>query len=89
MMSCAGVKGPRLMAELTYEVSFEGVASPTLRAVFADHELTTGPGRTIVRCPHEALSTVIERIEEFGLELLDVRLVAGRPAEGPEASPSG
>jgi hypothetical protein len=34
--------------------------------------------RTIVRCPHGALGTVMARIEEFGLELLDVRLVASR-----------
>lgn len=85
MMSRAGVKGPRLMAELRYEVSFEGVASPTLRAAFAEHELATGPGRTIVRCPPDALSTVIARIEEFGLELLDVRLVA----EGTDDEASG
>lgn len=85
MMSRAGAKGPRLMAELRYEVSFEGVASPTLRAAFAEHELATGPGRTIVRCPPDALSAVIARIEEFGLELLDVRLVA----EGTDDEASG
>ena len=49
----------------------------------------TGPGRTIVRCPHDALTTVIARIEEFGLELLDVRLVAEHPAEGGDSSPDG
>jgi hypothetical protein len=38
----------------------------------------TGTRRTIVRCPHGALGTVMARIEEFGLELLDVRLVASR-----------
>ncbi len=72
------------MADLTYEVSFLGVASPTLRAAFVGCELVTGTGRTIVRCPHDELGTVMARIEEFGLELLDVRLVAGRPAEGPD-----
>ena len=78
------------MADLTYEVSFKGVASPTLRAAFVDCELVTGTGHTIVRCPHAALSAVMARIEEFGLELLDVRLVAGqpgRPADDPD-SPS-
>jgi hypothetical protein len=77
------------MAELTYEVSFLGVASPTLRAAFVGCELVTGTGRTTVRCPHDEFRTVLARIEEFGLELLDVRLVAGRPAEGPDAPPSG
>ena len=61
------------MADLTYEVSFLGVASPTLRAAFVGCELVTGTGRTIVRCPRDELGTVMARIEEFGLELLDVR----------------
>ncbi len=63
------------MAELTYEVSFKGVASPTLQAAFPDCELATGPGLTRLRCTHDALNEVITRIEEFGLELLDVRLI--------------
>ena len=37
------------MADLTYEVSFKGVASPTLRAAFADHDLSVGSGLTLVR----------------------------------------
>jgi hypothetical protein len=64
------------MAELRYEVSFKGVASPTLRAAFDDCELCTGTGVTLVRCPQAVLHTVLARIEEFGLELIDVRLVA-------------
>jgi hypothetical protein len=87
MMSIASVRGHSTVADLTYEVSFEGVASPTLQAAFVDCELLTGTRRTIVRCPHGALGTVMARIEEFGLELLDVRLVAGRPADHPD-SPS-
>jgi hypothetical protein len=69
------------MAELSYEVSFKGVASPTLRAAFADHELEAGAGITVVQCPKAALHTVIARIEEFGLELVDVRLVAAHPTD--------
>ena len=69
------------MAELTYEVSFKGVASPTLRAAFVDCELDAGMGVTSVRCSQDALRTVISRIEEFGLELLDVRLIAGLPTD--------
>jgi hypothetical protein len=76
------------MADLTYEVAFEGVASPTLRAAFVDCDLVAGTGRTVVRCPHGALGTVMARIEEFGLELLDVRLVAGRPGNHSD-SPRG
>ena len=68
------------MAELRYEVSFKGVASPTLRAAFTDCELGTGVGTTWVRCQHDALRQVIARIADLGLELLDVRLIAQHPA---------
>jgi hypothetical protein len=40
------------MADLSYEVSFKGVASPTLRAAFMDCEQGTGVGTTWVRCTH-------------------------------------
>ena len=68
------------MAELTYEVSFKGVAGPTLRAAFGDCELGTGAGTTCVRCTHDALRDVIGRLEDLGLELLDVRLIAEHAA---------
>jgi hypothetical protein len=79
------------MADLRYELSFKGVASPTLRAAFADCELDRGSGVTMVRCGHDELRGVMARIEELGLELLDVRLVAEHPDEhGPHRnSPSG
>jgi len=67
------------MADLTYEVTFKGVASPTLRAAFAEHDLSTGSGLTLVRCAQPDLSDVLSRIEELGLELLDVRLIADQP----------
>jgi hypothetical protein len=64
------------MAELTYEVSFKGVASATLQAAFEDVELKTGTGVTSLRCSSDDLRPVLARIEELGLELLDVRLLA-------------
>jgi len=66
----------RLVADVRYAVSFKGVASPTLRAAFTDYELEDGTGVTIVRCTQEALRAVLDRIEEFGLVLTDVRTVA-------------
>jgi hypothetical protein len=69
------------MADLRYEVSFKGVASPTISAAFADCEVDSGPGRTLVRCSPTALRGVITRIEELGLDLLDLRLVAVHPGE--------
>jgi hypothetical protein len=67
------------LADLRYEVSFKGIASDTLRAAFAPYELDAGAGVTLVRCSRAALSPVISRIEDLGLELLDVRLVADHP----------
>ena len=64
------------MADLRYEVSFKGVASADIRAAFGDCEADTGTGITILRCPKKDLGTVITRIEDLGLELLEVRLVA-------------
>jgi hypothetical protein len=66
------------MAELTYEVSFKGVASPTICAAFGDCELGTGVGTTWVRCMHDSIRDILTRIEDLGLELLDVRLIADR-----------
>jgi hypothetical protein len=63
------------MSDASYEVSFKGVASPTLRAGFVDYELRDEPGTTIVRCPQEALRTVMTLIEDFGLVLVEVNLL--------------
>jgi hypothetical protein len=65
------------MADLVYEVSFKGAASNELRAAFDDCELEAGPGTTMLRVGHDSLQDVLGRIQSFGLELLDVRLVAG------------
>ena len=73
------------MADLTYEVSFKGVASPTLRAAFVDCDVTAGVGTTSVRCTHAALREVIARIEDFRLELIGVRLIAGAAEHHPPA----
>lgn len=64
------------MADLRYELSFKGTASPTLRGAFSEFDLRDGPGITFVCCAQEALPVVIDRIQELGLELLDVRLIA-------------
>ena len=69
------------MADLKYEVSFKGVASPTLRAAFSDCEPGAGSGVTLLRCTRDALRGVMARIEEFGLELIDVRLLAEHSAD--------
>jgi hypothetical protein len=75
------------MAELSYELSFKGVASDTLRAAFEPFEPIAGGGVTRVRCPHGEVGTVIARIEELGLVLLDVHLLADQSADQRAVSP--
>lgn len=65
------------MAELIYEVCFKGVASVPLRSAFDDCTLLIAPGRTVVRCNPRLLHDVLDRLQSFGLELLDLHLVAG------------
>jgi hypothetical protein len=43
-----------------------------LRAAFDDCEVETRPGSTILRCPHDSLRGVLDRIQDLGLDLLDV-----------------
>jgi hypothetical protein len=37
-----------------------------------------------VRCSHDELHGVITRIEELGLDLLEIRLIAGIAASDPQ-----
>ena len=64
------------MADLNYRLTFKGAASPTLRSAFANCQLETDDGVTMVRCTPKALNRVIAQIQDLGLELLDVHLVA-------------
>jgi len=65
------------MAELHYVLTFKGAASPTLQCAFANCDIDASSGVTIVRCAHSDLSNVIAQIQDLGLELLEVHLVAG------------
>ena len=69
------------MAALVYEVSFKGTASASLRAGFDDCVVSAGHGLTVLRCPPDLVNDVLERLGSFGLELLDVNLVAELTAE--------
>jgi hypothetical protein len=64
------------VAALVYEVSFKGTASTTLRASFDDCVVRAGHGLTVVCCRPDLVNAVLERLGSFGLELLEVRLVA-------------
>ena len=63
----------------TYEITFLGQAGTTLRAEFDDCELTIGPGSTTLRAElpdRGALAGLMERINNLGLDVIDVSLVA-------------
>ena len=67
------------MRPLTYEITFSGQAGRTLRAQFDDCEVTTSPETTTLRAElpdPAALSGLIGRIVGFGLQIIDVHLVA-------------
>jgi len=63
----------------TYEITFLGQASITLRTEFEDCEVTIGPGITTVRAElpgRGALSGLMARVNSLGLDVIDVSLVA-------------
>jgi len=66
----------------TYEITFMGKAGDALRAEFDDCEVRIGPGTTTLRAElpdQSALSGLMDRISGFGLEVIDVSLVAPTP----------
>jgi hypothetical protein len=68
----------------TYEITFLGQASTTLRTEFEDCEVTIGPGTTTVRAElpdRGALSGLMERINSLGLDVIDVSMVAPPPGK--------
>ena len=72
------------MQAQTYEITFLGQASTTLRTEFEDCEVTIGPGTTTVRAElpdRGALSGLMERISSLGLDVIDVSLVAPPPGD--------
>ena len=72
------------MRSQTYEITFLGQAGSTLSAAFDDCEVTVGPGTTTLRAslPDQgALYGLMERINDLGLKVIDVSLVAQPPGE--------
>ena len=70
------------MRSNTYEITFVGQAGDTLRAEFDECDVTIGRGTTTLRAElpdQAALSGLMERITGFGLEVIDVSVVAPPP----------
>ena len=66
------------MGSRTYEISFAGRASPTVRAEFDDCHVTSGPSATTLRAelPDQcALSGLIQRIIDLRLEITQLLLI--------------
>ena len=67
------------MGSRTYEISFAGRASPTVRAEFDDCQVTSGPSATTLRAelPDQcALSGLIQRIIDLRLEITHLLLIS-------------
>ena len=72
------------MRSQTYEITFMGQAGTTLRAEFDDCTVTVGPGTTTLRAElpdQAALAGLVQRITGFGLEVVDLHVVARPPAQ--------
>jgi len=72
-----------MMAPHTYEITFSGPVGTTLRAEFDDCQVTVGPDTTTLRADlpdPAALCGLVQRITGFGLEIVDVHLIAPAPA---------
>jgi len=76
----------------TYEITFLGQASTTLRAEFDDCEVIIGPGTTTLRAElsdRAALSGLMERINSLGLDVIDVSLAAQPAGQLPGTAGGG
>ena len=59
---------------MVYEVSVRGEMSDVLGATFTECVIAAGHGITTVRFRPEALREVLDRFQDFGLDLIDLRL---------------
>jgi hypothetical protein len=73
------LRGAKLVPSRTYEITFAGEAGAIVRAEFDDCEVRVSPGATTLRlelADQGALHGLIQRIASFGLDLIDVSVVA-------------
>jgi hypothetical protein len=77
------VTKPGEVTEGTYVITVRGVAGPWVRGVFDDTEVSVVGDTTVLRragADQAALHGLLRRIEELGLELIDVRREPAGPA---------
>jgi hypothetical protein len=67
-----------------YEIRIRGRLSETMQTAFEEFEVTTEPVETVLHgqvLDQAALHGLLDRIAALGLELVEVRRVAGGPAQ--------
>jgi hypothetical protein len=67
-----------MTAPKTYEITFAGEAIPAIVAAFEEFEVVVQAGNTTLRAElpdQAALHGTMNRLQDFGLELLEVRVV--------------
>ena len=74
---------PGEVTDGTYVITVRGVAGPWVRAFFDDTEVSVAGDTTVLRragADQAALHGLLRRIEDLGLELLDVHRESAGPA---------
>lgn len=74
------------MSELRYELRVRGRVGPTILASFEGWESHAEPGSTALRGPvrdQSELHGLIDRVQDLGLELIDVRRLAEPGDDAP------
>ena len=73
------------MAAAGYEIRIRGRLSEVMQSAFEEFEVSTEPVETILHgqvLDQAALHGLLDRIAALGLELVEVRRLAGDPAQG-------
>jgi hypothetical protein len=81
------LRGVILVGPDTYEITFTGQASRTVRAEFDDCTVIVGPNTTTLRAQLPGQGTLwglVQRIIGLGLEVVDLHLVTPPPAPSQE-----
>jgi hypothetical protein len=77
------VTKPGEVTDGTYVITLRGIAGPWVRGVFDDTEVSVVGDTTVLRragADQAALHGLLRRIQDLGLELLDVRRESAGPA---------
>jgi hypothetical protein len=69
-----------------YEIRIRGRLSESMQTAFEEFQVSTEPVETVLHgqvLDQAALHGLLDRIAALGLELVEVRRLAGGPARGP------